>query len=100
MPTEPLGRRIRRLREEQGLTQTRLAELSGLAQSAIAMIESGARANPTVVSLRHIAGALGISLPELLDGTSSGGSHPAPNGGSCMGKSASCPMGHSWDTSS
>jgi len=59
-----LGQNLRRLRQERGLTQERLSELSGVAQPTISGIESGGRGwrGETVVSL---ALALGIDLEDL-----------------------------------
>jgi DNA-binding XRE family transcriptional regulator len=48
-------------RREAGLTQAKLAKLSGVAQADISRVESG-RANPTVSTLAAIARALGYSL--------------------------------------
>ena len=45
------------LREERGLTQGQLAELSGIDQADISRIERGA-ANPTAKTLQRIADAL------------------------------------------
>jgi transcriptional regulator with XRE-family HTH domain len=60
-----VGRNVRRIRREKGLTQERLAELSGFAQQYLSGLESGRR-NPTVVTVYEIANALGVSYLELL----------------------------------
>ena len=60
-----IGVRIRRLRQEQGLTQQTLAELSHQEPSNVSHIERGATklSLPTIVS---IANALGVSVDDLL----------------------------------
>ena len=60
-----IGVRIRRLRQEQGLTQQALAELSHQEPSNVSHIERGATklSLPTIVS---IANALGVSVDDLL----------------------------------
>jgi transcriptional regulator with XRE-family HTH domain len=52
---------LRRARADAGLTQTRLAELAGTTQSAIAAYEAGAR-EPTVPVLSRMLAAAGARL--------------------------------------
>jgi transcriptional regulator with XRE-family HTH domain len=60
-----VGRNVSRLRAKKGLTQERLAELSGFSQQYISGLEHGAR-NPTVVTVYELANALGVTYVELL----------------------------------
>jgi transcriptional regulator with XRE-family HTH domain len=60
-----VGRNVKRVRQEKGLTQEQLAELSGFSQQYISGLEQGQR-NPTVVSLYELATALGVSHMELM----------------------------------
>jgi transcriptional regulator with XRE-family HTH domain len=60
-----VGRNFARLRREKGLTQERFAEVSGLTQQYVSGLENGRR-NPTVVTLFHLASALGVSHVELV----------------------------------
>ena len=60
-----VGRNVKRVRQENGLTQEQLAELSGFSQQYISGLEQGRR-NPTVVSLYELAAALGVSHMELV----------------------------------
>jgi transcriptional regulator with XRE-family HTH domain len=60
-----VGRNVRRLRLERGLTQEQLAELSGFSQFYISSLELGRR-NPTIVSLFELAQALQSTPAELL----------------------------------
>jgi len=56
-----IGSEITWLRNESGLTQKQLAELTGIDQSDLSKIERGA-ANPSVATLERIAKALGGEL--------------------------------------
>ena len=60
-----VGANVRRIREKLGLTQERLAELSGFSQHYISTLEGGTR-NPTIVTVYEIANALGVSHRDLL----------------------------------
>jgi transcriptional regulator with XRE-family HTH domain len=60
-----VGRNTRKIRLAKGLTQEKLAELSGFSQQYISDLERGCR-NPTVVSLYELAQALGVHYLELL----------------------------------
>jgi transcriptional regulator with XRE-family HTH domain len=60
-----VGRNFGKLRREKGFTQEQFAEISGFTQQYVSDLERGLR-NPTVVSLFHLANALGISHIDLL----------------------------------
>ncbi|MBA3512300.1 helix-turn-helix transcriptional regulator [Sphingomonas sp.] len=60
-----VGRNAAKLRKEKGLTQERLAEISGLSQQYISGLEQGRR-NPTIVTVHELAVALGVSHLDLL----------------------------------
>jgi XRE family transcriptional regulator, aerobic/anaerobic benzoate catabolism transcriptional regulator len=60
-----LGERVRRLREKQGVTLKRLAQLSGLSDRFIIEVEKG-NANPSLTSAIGLARALQTPLVELL----------------------------------
>ncbi len=60
-----LATNIRRLREEQEITQEDLADMSGLHRTYIAGIESGKR-NPTIAVLAELAHALEVTPADLL----------------------------------
>lgn len=61
-----LGKRIRALRTERGLTQERLSELADVSLKHLGLIERGL-SNPTLSTLDGLARALSLSLAELLD---------------------------------
>jgi transcriptional regulator with XRE-family HTH domain len=60
-----VGRNVKRVRQDKGLTQEELAERSGFSQQYISGLEQGQR-NPTIVSLYELATALGVSHMELV----------------------------------
>ncbi len=60
-----VGRNFARLRLAKGFTQERFAEFSGFTQQYVSGLERGRR-NPTVVTLYHLAQALGVSHVELI----------------------------------
>ena len=60
-----VGRNVKRIRQEKGLTQEQLADLSGFSQQYISGLEQGRR-SPTVVSLYELATALDVSHMELV----------------------------------
>ncbi len=60
-----LGRNIKQLRDARGLTQQQMAKLSGLPRATWSNLESGA-SNPTLQVLAHVAGALSVTIEELL----------------------------------
>lgn len=53
-------------RRESGLTRLRLAEMSGVSGHTIAKIEQGAVTDPGFAVVAALAGALELSLDELL----------------------------------
>jgi transcriptional regulator with XRE-family HTH domain len=61
-----VGRNVQRLRIAAGLTQAGLAERMGVDRAYISGLELGQR-NPTIVTLWHIAKALGIKLRLFFD---------------------------------
>eukprot|EP01037_Dinobryon_pediforme_P019235 gene19235-19620_t len=59
-----VGRNVRRIRLERGLTQEVVSERTGFTQGYISELENGRR-NPTVVTLFEIGQILGVN-PEVL----------------------------------
>ncbi|MEQ4610708.1 helix-turn-helix transcriptional regulator [Streptomyces cavourensis] len=60
-----IGRRLRELREDRGLTQIQLAELVGMDHKTVHRIEYGT-SDPTLTMLLRLAAALGVELAELV----------------------------------
>lgn len=62
-----LGKRIRYIRESQGISQEKFAYKLDIDRTYISGIERGIR-NPTVKILQIIASGLGVTLSELFKG--------------------------------
>lgn len=60
-----LANNVRRLRDERGLSQQQMAQLSGIPRPTWASLESGS-ANPTLAVLSKAAAALQVSIEELI----------------------------------
>jgi len=59
-----VGKNIRRLRKDRGVTQEQLADEAGMAMRYLSGVERGEE-NPTLRFLAKIADALDVSLPDL-----------------------------------
>ena len=62
-----LGKRIRELRRARSMSQEQLAEAADLVQHYVSQVEQGER-NVSIVTLRLLAQALGVTLPMLVEG--------------------------------
>src|SRR5262249_20985090 len=60
-----IARNVKQLRQTRGFTQAQLAKIPGVPRATWTNLESGG-ANPTVSVLRRAAGALQVSIEELL----------------------------------
>jgi transcriptional regulator with XRE-family HTH domain len=60
-----LGRNVRRLRSQRGLTQEQLAFEAKIDLTYVGGIERGRR-NPSLLVMARLADALAVSLPKLL----------------------------------
>ena len=61
---DPIGPRLRNLRARHGLSQRRLAALSGVSNATISLIEHG-RTDPSMGMLKRILEAMGVSFSEF-----------------------------------
>lgn len=61
-----VGRNVKRLRMAAGLTQAELADRMGADRAYVSGLELGQR-NPTIVTLWHIAKALGVALRHFFE---------------------------------
>jgi transcriptional regulator with XRE-family HTH domain len=61
-----VGRNVRRLRIAAGVSQAELAERMGVDRAYVSGLELGQR-NPTIVTLWHLAKALGVKLRLFFD---------------------------------
>lgn len=58
--------KLAQVRKAQGLSQERLAEISGVHRVSIARIESG-EISPNIRTLERLATALGVTVNELIE---------------------------------
>ncbi len=63
---EVLAANLRRLRIARHLSLSELARATGMSKATLSGVEAG-RSNPTVETLASLAGALRVTLPELLE---------------------------------
>lgn len=66
MITEDLGKRIRALRQQTGLSQEKFALKIGMDRTYFASVEAGKR-NIAIVNIKKIADGLGVTLSELFE---------------------------------
>lgn len=67
MITEDLGKRIRKLRQQTGLSQEKFTLKIGMDRTYFASVEAGKR-NIAIVNTKKIADGLDVSLSELFAG--------------------------------
>jgi transcriptional regulator with XRE-family HTH domain len=66
-PAETLGQRIRRYRQEAGLTPAQLAERAGVSKSYVSSLESESEERkPSAEIVYELAKALGVAMSDLL----------------------------------
>ncbi|MFA5643133.1 MAG: helix-turn-helix transcriptional regulator [Candidatus Paceibacterota bacterium] len=63
--SKKLGRNMKRIRLEKGMTQGDICRKLGLDRAYISNLESGKK-NPTLATIEKIAKALGINIDELM----------------------------------
>ena len=56
---------LRHIREQHGVSQRVLAKAAGITQAALFRLESG-ETDPRLSTLRAIAGALGVTVAEII----------------------------------
>ena len=61
-----IGKNIKQLRQEKGLSQDRLSKLADLSLNTVVKIELDESPNPTIETIQRIAKALGVSVDGLL----------------------------------
>lgn len=64
-----LGKQLQAARQAAGLTQQQLCQKASLSYSTLAKIERGAIKSPSIFTIQSIAGALGVTLSELMGDT-------------------------------
>lgn len=61
-----IGKNIKRLRQDRGLSQDKLSKLSDLSLNTVVKIELDESPNPTIETVQRIAKALEVSVDDLL----------------------------------
>jgi len=61
-----IGKNIKRLRQEKGLSQDKLSKLADLSLNTVVKIELEESPNPTIETVQRIAKALEVSVDDLL----------------------------------
>lgn len=69
-----VGRRIRALREERGVSLSALARRAGIGKATLSGLETGVR-NPTLETLYAVTGQLGVPLAAVLSPPAAGDPH-------------------------
>lgn len=64
-PQSKIGKNIKKLRQEKGISQDRLSKLADLSLNTVVTVESGANPNPTIETLTKIAKALEVGVDYL-----------------------------------
>jgi len=72
-----IARRLRELRDAQGLSLDALAERSQVSRSAISLIERG-QSSPTAAVLDRLSSALGVTLASLFEDSAAPAAEPSP----------------------
>ena len=66
---DSFGKRVSAIRKERGFSQEDLADAADLHRTYISSLERGRR-NPTLVTIKSLAHALGVSMGDLVSGIS------------------------------
>jgi transcriptional regulator with XRE-family HTH domain len=62
-----IGKNMRKLRKQRGLSQDRLSKLAYISYNTVIKLESGGIANPSIKTLQKLAKALNVSVDSLLN---------------------------------
>jgi len=62
-----IGKNIKKLREEKGVSQDRLSKLADISINTVVKIELDQSPNPTLETIQKLAKALGVSLDDLVN---------------------------------
>ena len=65
-PQSKIGKNIKKIRQEKGISQDRLSKLADLSLNTVVRLESGVNKNPTIETLTRIAKALNVGVDDLL----------------------------------
>lgn len=62
---EKLGRNLKRIRTEKGISQVDIARSLGVSRGFVSNLENG-KTNPTLATITKLANAIGVTTDELL----------------------------------
>lgn len=65
-PQSKIGKNLKKLRQEKGISQDRLSKLADLSLNTVVTVESGVNPNPTIETLTKIAKALDVGVDDLI----------------------------------
>ena len=65
-PQSKIGKNLKKLHQEKGISQDRLSKLADLSLNTVVTVESGANPNPTIETLTRIAKALDVGVDDLI----------------------------------
>ena len=66
MSNSKIGLNFKKLRAQKGYSLEKVARLADLSLNTVVRLESGMNKNPTIETLTKIAGALEVSVDDLL----------------------------------
>ena len=61
-----IGKNIKKLREQKGISQDRLSKLADISSNTVAKLELDESPNPTIETLQKIAKALNVRVDDLI----------------------------------
>jgi transcriptional regulator with XRE-family HTH domain len=61
-----IGKNIKKLREQKGISQDRLSKLADISSNTVAKLELDDSPNPTIETLQKIAKALNVEVDNLI----------------------------------
>jgi len=64
--TSNIGKNLKRIRTEKGISQDRLSKLADVALNTIVTLESGTNGNPTIETLTKVAQGLKVDINDLI----------------------------------
>lgn len=62
----PIAINIRKIRNKKGISQDMLSKLANISFNTVTKIEAGDTPNPTIETVKKIAGALDVSIDSLM----------------------------------
>ena len=61
-----IGKNLKKLREQKGISQDRLFKLADISSNTVAKLELDGSSNPTIETLQKIAKTLGVGVDDLI----------------------------------